>query len=129
MTEKELKKLNRTELLQLLLLQTQQTEQLQKELEQTKRQLADRQLRLQNAGDLAHAVLEVNNVVGAAQEAAKQYLENIAAMEKETRRRCARMLRQAREEAARIRVAEPVDAGLSDSDKAFLKELHELLDE
>ena len=32
-------------------------------------------------------------------------------------------------EAARIRVAEPVDAGLSDSDKAFLKELHELLDE
>lgn len=103
MTDKELKRLSRAELLELLLVQTRQNEQLREELALAQNQLADRRLQVENAGDLAHAVLEVNAVMEAAQAAAQQYLDNIAAMEAETKQRCEKMLLSAAREASRIR--------------------------
>lgn len=100
---KELKRLNRAELLELLLTQTRETERLQKELDETKARLNDRNLRIQETGDLAQAVLSLNGVMEAAQAAANQYLENIQAMERETREKCQLLLRQAREEAEKIK--------------------------
>ena len=100
---KELKRLNRAELLELLLTQTRETERLQKELEETKARLNDRNLRIQETGDLAQAVLSLNGVMEAAQAAANQYLENIQAMERETREKCQLLLRQAREEAEKVK--------------------------
>ena len=100
---KELKRLNRAELLELLLTQTRETERLQKELEETKAMLNDRNLRIQETGDLAQAVLSLNGVMEAAQAAANQYLENIQAMERETKEKCQLLLRQAREEAEKIK--------------------------
>lgn len=100
---KELKRLNRAELLELLLTQTRETERLQKELEETKARLNDRNLRIQETGDLAQAVLSLNGVMEAAQTAANQYLENIQAMERETREKCDLLLRQAREEAEKVK--------------------------
>lgn len=103
MTQKELKRLSRSELLELLLIQTRETERLMKKLEEAESLLYQRELTLERAGDLAHAVLEVNGVMEAAQAAADQYLENMAAMEQRTRLQCEQMLAQAREEAERIR--------------------------
>lgn len=100
---KELKRLNRAELLELLLTQTRETERLQKELDETKARLNDRNLRIQETGDLAQAVLSLNGVMEAAQAAANQYLENIQAMERETREKCQLLLRQAREEAEKVK--------------------------
>lgn len=100
MTVKELKKLNRAELLELLLVQTKEMEKLRAQLEETQAQLAERRLKLQHAGDIAAAVLAVNGVMEAAQAAAQQYLENMAAMEAETRAKCDRMIADARREAA-----------------------------
>ena len=100
---KELKRLNRAELLELLLTQTRETERLQKELDETKARLNDRNLRIQETGDLAQAVLSLNGVMEAAQAAANQYLENIQAMERETKEKCQLLLRQAREEAEKIK--------------------------
>lgn len=100
---KALKRLNRAELLELLLTQTRETERLQKELEETKARLNDRNLRIQETGDLAQAVLTLNGVMEAAQAAANQYLENIQAMERETKEKCQLLLRQAREEAEKIK--------------------------
>lgn len=95
MTDKELKRLSRAELLELLLEQTKKVERLQKKLEEAEAALEDRRLRINNAGNLAQAVLEINGVMEAAQAAAAQYLENMAAMEAETKARCERMLREA----------------------------------
>ena len=95
MKEKSLKRLSRAELLELLLEQTRQTELLQEKLQKTEELLNQKYLKVQQAGDLAHAVLAINNVMEAAQNAAQQYLENIAAMEAETKARCEQMLRQA----------------------------------
>ena len=102
MKEKALKRLSRSELLELLLVQTREAEQMAEELNRLQKQLADRRLRLEAAGDIAHAVLEVNGVMEAAQEAARQYLDNIARMEAETKERCEKMLRDARQAAQRI---------------------------
>lgn len=103
MTQKELKRLSRSELLELLLIQTKETERLMKKLEEAESLLYQREVKIQNAGDLAHAVLEINGVMEAAQAAAQQYLENIAAMERDTRAKCEQLLAEAHREAERIR--------------------------
>lgn len=83
MVEKKLKHLSRAELLELLVLQTKENERLQERIKELEGQLADRQIRINNAGNLAQAVLEVNRVIEAAQIAADQYLENAKRMEQE----------------------------------------------
>ena len=94
----ELKRLSRAELLELLLVQTKQTELLAKKLEKAEQMLADRQLKLDKAGDIAHAVLEINGVMEAVQEAAQQYLDNVKRMDAEASQRAEQILNNAREE-------------------------------
>lgn len=77
MTEKELRRLSRTDLLEMLLEQSKEVQRLQQELEETKRKLEDRRLMEQEAGSIAEAALRINKVFEAAQQAADQYLENI----------------------------------------------------
>lgn len=98
MTDKELKRLSRTELLELLLMQTKETERLTKKLEQAEALLSDRQLRLDKAGDIAHAALEINGVMEAAQAAAQQYLDNVIRMDQESAQRAEKIMETARQE-------------------------------
>ena len=77
MTEKELRRLSRMDLLEMLLEQSREVERLQKELETVKNQLSDRSIMEQEAGSIAEASLKLNKVFEAAQQAADQYLENI----------------------------------------------------
>lgn len=77
MTEKELRRLSRTDLLEMLLEQSKEVQRLQQELEETKQKLEDRRLMEQEAGSIAEAALRINKVFEAAQQAADQYLENI----------------------------------------------------
>ncbi len=102
MKDKKLKRLRRAELLELLLEQTRETERLRERLAEAEIALTQRFLKLREAGDLAHAVVAINNVMEDAQKAAQQYLDNIAAMEEETRKTCEKMIDDARQEAARI---------------------------
>lgn len=125
MTEKELKKLNRAELLELLLVQTKETERLQKQLEKAEEELSSRYLRVLEAGNLAQAALSVNGVMEAAQAAAQQYLDNIVRMEEETRLRCENMLAEAREEAAQIVSSAPKQHDYAE--EALLEEIFDLL--
>lgn len=77
MTEKELRRLSRTDLLEMLLEQSKEVQRLQQELEETKQKLEDRRLMEKEAGSIAEAALRINKVFEAAQQAADQYLENI----------------------------------------------------
>ena len=108
MTEKQMKRLSRGELLELLLLQTKETERLQAEVNDLRAQLDDRKLRVNKAGSIAKAALEVNGVMEAAQAAAAQYLENIKLVEAETRRKSAQLEQELQERiaAAKRREAE-----------------------
>lgn len=102
MTNKELKKLSRADLLELLLVQTREAERLKKKLVAAEKELEERQIRMSAVGNLAEAMVEVNGVMAAAQATAEQYLENIAAMEEEARKKCDLMIQAAQKEARRI---------------------------
>lgn len=77
MTERELKKLNKNQLLELLKEQTERANRLEIEFEEIKRKLKERKIIENNTGSIAEAALKLNGVFEAAQAAADQYLENI----------------------------------------------------
>ena len=99
MTDKTLKRLSRSELLELLLAQTREREALEKKLEETQRRLEDRQLQIEKAGDIAHAVLEINGVMNATQAAAQQYLDNIKLLSERQQEICEKLEQESREKA------------------------------
>lgn len=78
MTEKELRKLTRKQLLELLLRQIQRADALEQELNEANQRIQDRNLIQSEAGSIAAASLQLNGVFEAAEAAAAQYLENIA---------------------------------------------------
>lgn len=102
MTRKELKKLSRAELLELLLEQTKEVENLREELKETKQLLEDKRICIEEAGNLAEAVVQVNALFKTAQETADQYLQNIMTMEFETKQKCNRLLQEAEVEKAKL---------------------------
>lgn len=83
MTDKELRRLNRRELLEMLIAETEENTRLRSELEQTRAKLADRRILLAESGSMAEAALRLNGVLEAADKAALQYLENVRRMAQE----------------------------------------------
>ena len=77
MTDKELKKLSRSELLELMLEQSREIDRLQEELAETKEALQERNLKIESCGSIAEAAAEVNSLFHAAQRAADMYLLNV----------------------------------------------------
>ena len=77
MTDKELRKLSRSDLLELMLEQSREIDRLQAELEETREALQERNLKIEACGSIAEAAAEVNSLFHAAQKAADMYLLNV----------------------------------------------------
>lgn len=77
MTDKELKKLSRIELLEILIDLSNENVELKKSVQELSYQLDNRNIMLTEAGSIAEASLKLNGVFEAAQAAASQYIENI----------------------------------------------------
>lgn len=107
MTEKELRKLNRYQLLELLVAQTERADKLQAQLEEAERQLVERELGITALGSIAEASLKLSGVFQAAQEAADRYLEAARArasqIEENARRQADTVLAQAGAELRRMK--------------------------
>ena len=108
MTDRQLRKLNRTDLLKLLLEEKKESEALRKQLQEMQLQLECKQLNLSQSGSLAEAALKLSGIFEAAETACQYYTETIRnlsgrqeeicrKMEQETREKCDRMLEQARQ--------------------------------
>lgn len=106
MTERELRRLSRTDLLELLLVQRRENEQLRCLLDQAQAQLADRTIQINKAGSIAEASLQLSGIFTAAQDSCQSYVDNIKLlserqnavcqqMEQETREKCDRMIAEA----------------------------------
>ena len=80
MTKKELKRMNRSRLLKLLLEVERENEALRRENEALTQKLEDKTLAISRAGSIAEASLQLNEVFAAAQRAADQYLLNAKQM-------------------------------------------------
>ena len=83
MTDKELQKLKRSELLEIMLGLQNELDNKIDEIKELRGKLEERQIALENAGSIAQAALEINGVLNAAQKAADVYLENINKMHEE----------------------------------------------
>lgn len=77
MTEKELRKLNRYQLLELLVMQTERSDKLQQKVEELEARLEERDLNLAKLGSVAEAAVQVSGVFEAAQKAADLYLDAV----------------------------------------------------
>lgn len=84
MTQKELKRLSRGDLLEMMLSLSKENEHLRKDLHHARQQLDDRRLMVEESGSLAEAVLRLNGVFQAAQEACDQYSLNIRSQAEQT---------------------------------------------
>lgn len=98
MTDKELRKLSRAELLEMLITVSKENEMLRTQIEKQDTLLKEREISLSRAGSIAEAALELNGVFTAAEAAAAQYLENVRGQEDI----CQRMEEGAKEEAEKI---------------------------
>lgn len=89
MTDKEVRKLKRAELLEILVAQKKEIIRLEKQLKEAEEKLQSRDIIIQQAGSIAEASLRLNHIFEDAQNAANQYLENVrrlAAQQKGTER-------------------------------------------
>lgn len=103
MTEKELKRLSRSELLEMLIGQMEENEKLKIDLEQAQEQADSRQIAIDRAGSIAEAALALNGVFDAAQAAAAQYLENIQQTEEHARAKAQTICAQAEAYSQKVR--------------------------
>lgn len=75
MTEKELKKLTRYQLLELLIVQTERADKLQQQVERLQNRIDDKEIQMTVMGSIAEASLELSGIFTAAQKAADMYLD------------------------------------------------------
>ena len=102
MTDEELRKLKRADLLELLVAQGKENEALQEKLRQAEAALWDRQIQLDEAGNIAEAALRLSGVFEAAQKASDQYLESIRKKHEETESRCTQLEETSRARAEQL---------------------------
>ena len=102
MTDKEFKRLSRAQLIEIIYQLQLQIDKLSEQTQELECELADKRLRLQSAGNIAEAALEINNCFRSAQDAAEQYLNEIKAIREETEAERQRILLRARAEAGAI---------------------------
>ena len=123
MTDKEFKRLSRAQLIEIIYQLQLQVDNLNEQNCELENALADKRLRISNAGNLAEAALEINDFFQSAQNAAEQYLNEIIAMREETETESARILTAARLEAeAMIADAKKVRDDYDSAIKLILKE-------
>ena len=77
MTSKELRKLSRKELIEVLLAQTREMEQLKAELNSKNELLEKREINIRESGSIAEAALRLSGIFEDAQKAADTYLAEI----------------------------------------------------
>lgn len=102
MTDRDLRKMNRKELLEMLIALQSENEQLKERLHQQELQLQNREIQIKNAGSMAEAALVLNGVFESVDRAAAQYLENIKRCSEQQQNSCDRIDCEAKPKAKEI---------------------------
>ncbi|MFI3083814.1 DNA repair protein [Streptococcus sp. 2022WUSS135] len=77
MDVKDLRKLKRIELYEIMLAQSEEIDYLRNQLEKIKTELADRRIMISQSGSIAEASMRLTNIFEEAQKAADLYLYNV----------------------------------------------------
>lgn len=107
LTEKDLRKLNRYQLLELLVVQTEKADKLQIRLEEAEKKLNEQDIKMTSLGSIAEASLQLGGVFQAAQQAADMYInaakKRAEEIEDDAHKKAAEILIQAQAQARRIK--------------------------
>jgi cell division septum initiation protein DivIVA len=123
MTDKEFKRLSRAQLIDIIYQLQLQIDKLNEEKQALESELADKRLRLSDAGNIAEAALVMNDCFHSAQNAAEQYLNEIKTIREETEAQRQRILAQAQAEAnAIIAGAKKAQGDYDSAIEAIIKE-------
>ena len=113
MDKKELKKLNRYQLLELLIAQTERADMLQEKIKKLEEQTNNQVIHLSSLGSVADAAVQVSGVLEAAQKAADIYLETVKnkveQIEKEAHKKAEEIIKAAEDDAARLTIKKQRD--------------------
>ena len=101
--ENELKKLSRRELVDVIYQLKKNEQRMQEEIAALEAALSDKRIRVEVAGSIAQAAVDITQLFSTAQTTADMYLQEIAAMKADTENECAAMIEQAKQQAAAIR--------------------------
>ena len=77
MTDKELHRLNRRQLFEMMLSQSNRIDELERQLKEAREELENRRIVAEEEGSIAEAALRLSGVFEAAQEAADIYLKSV----------------------------------------------------
>ena len=110
MVGKELKKLHRRELMDIIYQMKKNEQQMQAEIASLQEALQDKRIRLSTAGSISEAAASITNIFSAAQKTADLYLHEISCMKEDTEKVCTKMIEDANNTVARI---------LSDGEKRY----------
>ena len=102
MIGKELKRLSRRELVDIIYQLKKNEQKKQEEIAALEEALQDKRIRISVAGSIAEAATDITQVFSSAQRAADLYLHEIASMKEDTEKECAKMLEDARAQAEMI---------------------------
>ena len=95
MISKELKKLNRRELVDVIYQLKKNEEQLQEKIASLESELQDKRIHLSVAGSIAEAATDITDIFSVAQSTADLYLSEIASMKEDTQKECTKMIEEA----------------------------------
>lgn len=124
MTDKEFKRLSRSQLIEIIYKLQLEIDKLGEEKQEMANELADKRIRLSNAGNIAEAALEINDCFQSAQNAAEQYLNEIKTIREETEAEKQKILAQAKAEAtAIISGAKKIQADYEEAQKVISQEI------
>lgn len=110
MSDKELRKLSRSDLLEILLEVSKENAMLRQKVEELSLQLEQRQTVLGNTGSMSEAAMQINGVFQVAEDSSEQYRNDVQLryeqqekkcelLEQRTKERCEKMLESARKDA------------------------------
>ena len=102
MTDKELQKLKRSELLEIMLGLQNELDWLKKENQELKSKAEAKSIAIEKSGSIAQAALEMNGVFTAAQKAADVYLDNVKRMHDDVEKNYEATLSKAKAEAQQM---------------------------
>ena len=102
MTPKDLRKLSRLALLDMLIEMSTELEAVREKLAQAEEKLQNREIALNQAGSIAEVALQVNDVYAVTEAACKQYMENIRLLSERQERLCAQRDRESKAQAEEL---------------------------
>ena len=102
MNGKELKRLSRRELVEIIYQLKKNEQEMQEKMDAMQQEIEDKRIKLSAAGSIADAATSITELFATAQNSADIYLQEITAMKADTAKECEQMIAEANQKVATI---------------------------